>query len=401
MPSLLDNLDDDLLAEILCRLVDVNFTVRCKLVCRRWCSLISTHNFERRFQDQYYANTPTPTVLFGFIANYPNPNSNSEWQLKTASQHQVLKSCHFKSHHQLTSIGIVASYKEVLLCRSMMTRSDDDDDQRIYYVFNPRTWLWVALPPFPKQRLSKRVLVGFVCEGHNFRVVRILEELINSNIMTVEIFDSETNQWREHSCLVSRPISFNFKYPFTFERFPLQQRVFGWNGILHWFTKENCLVAYDPYNPEQCHLIDVPLVDDDVYHRTYHLGMCQGALRLVRLRWVPKYTVNPHTYALQFSAWKLGDYKKGDWESTNNGVVSMTVRPGTDGLLSRARVSPDPNHEDIVYLMFCRQISCCNLKTQTWNLVDVSLHVRNSPDVFQFFQLIFPPWPTTIHITPK
>ncbi|CAI0546394.1 unnamed protein product [Linum tenue] len=48
-PSMVSTLGDDLLGEILIRLPDTKSAFRCKPVCKRWRSLISSPSFSRRF----------------------------------------------------------------------------------------------------------------------------------------------------------------------------------------------------------------------------------------------------------------------------------------------------------------------------------------------------------------
>ncbi|KAJ4831859.1 hypothetical protein Tsubulata_025842 [Turnera subulata] len=78
-------------------------------------------------------------------------------------------------------VRIAATCNDMLLCHST---HPGDMARRVYYLCNPLTKKWRALPHFcPKPPFMKGVVVGLVCynEGNDFQVVRIHETMVQKN----------------------------------------------------------------------------------------------------------------------------------------------------------------------------------------------------------------------------
>ncbi|PQP95222.1 hypothetical protein Pyn_21929 [Prunus yedoensis var. nudiflora] len=106
---------------------------------------------------------------------------------------------------------ILGTYNDLILCS---TTWEED-----YYICNPYTRQWIALPPTPRVH-SGSVIRGFMCDHpyynheelvgnrtssnniklnaeYRYRVVRITAVQENYLEFTVEIYSSETGEWRD------------------------------------------------------------------------------------------------------------------------------------------------------------------------------------------------------------
>ncbi|PRQ42402.1 putative F-box domain-containing protein [Rosa chinensis] len=215
-----NDLPDFVLVEILCRLPpNYKFSFQCKCVSKRWLSLLSDPYFAARFQRlQLDESKPVITTLTLW--------NNCSFKRTITSKNPVFNTIDFSLSflpcykHQERRV-VLGAHKDLLLCCA--TRYYQCD----YYICNPYTKQWFALPPSPQvhQTLPH---VGFVVqelEGqdssaitysiipnaqYNWRVVRIIPNLSKLNFL-VEIFSSETREWRELDqlgCVMSRKDSF-------------------------------------------------------------------------------------------------------------------------------------------------------------------------------------------------
>ncbi|KAA8547828.1 hypothetical protein F0562_004257 [Nyssa sinensis] len=139
---------------------------------------------------------------------------------------------------------ISASSNGFLLCRWQ---------KEVYFVANPLTRRRVSLPRHTRR--FPEVSEGFVTKLDeyeiavtNFKVVRLDGLSHASYFFSVEIFSSETGEWTDS--VLQCPL-------------PIQLLESGgpivYNGIPHWPTRRNRMVAYDPFcdnNP--CRLLKLP-----------------------------------------------------------------------------------------------------------------------------------------------
>ncbi|KAI5355477.1 hypothetical protein L3X38_008372 [Prunus dulcis] len=191
---------------------------------------------------QSYKRTPKiRTLINKRVVEFP-PKVSLSPNLLTQSLERII--CF---HRFVGNPVVVATYNDLLLCCTSM------DYQCNYYICNAYTMQWVGLPPTPS-RCHKRVRVGFICnvpdykceednwKGNNSQlnvecrsmVVRILppveyandEKKCDTFKLNVEIFSSETGEWKES--VVSSPRNFNFR--------GLNEFSFAYNGMLYWPT---------------------------------------------------------------------------------------------------------------------------------------------------------------------
>ncbi|CAL1365842.1 unnamed protein product [Linum trigynum] len=132
--SEISTLGDDLLIEILIRLPSPKFACRISTVCKRWSSLISSPRFNRSFVSHHesinelhpplvLSSEDQQSIIQGFV---PMPSVDHELRF-----------------------AVLDSFQDLLLCGFQMPEDLDDEFRRSYFVCNPFTKQWIALPLAP------------------------------------------------------------------------------------------------------------------------------------------------------------------------------------------------------------------------------------------------------------
>ncbi|CAI0412342.1 unnamed protein product [Linum tenue] len=239
----ISDLGDDLLVGILSRLPNARSVFRCKSVCKRWDSLISDPNFRLHFvshhrnegddDDREPALLPTdkPEAILSFL---PVPD-------------EIRK--HFI---------VVDSFNDMVLCGFRWAKEDESSYPelgRLFFVCNPFTRQWVALPLAPER--SDPCLVStesLVCEPrsnttHNsngqvisidseyrFRVVHLCG---TAQAPKIDVFCSESGEWMTDVIDMDRNL-----------RFIPGRLMSCCNGKLCWLAVDMIRVAmWDPFRP--------------------------------------------------------------------------------------------------------------------------------------------------------
>ncbi|CAL8112913.1 unnamed protein product [Prunus armeniaca] len=224
MSSNIDDLPELLLAEIICRLSSNKLVFQCKCVSKRWCELISSPYFvcyfmrlQRELQKPILstlvaAKTETNTGTFFPMLGTTSISGDREEE----KEEERLCSLPPSLSMQLPIISEAALYV-VGACNDLLLCCPTRIHQRYYYICNPYTKQWVALPP--TRRVLKSVVVGFICDPYysysdsssstsslskkkvdndvcinveyRWRVVRVFPNFC------VDIFLSENGEWRE------------------------------------------------------------------------------------------------------------------------------------------------------------------------------------------------------------
>ncbi|CAN6558271.1 unnamed protein product [Malus baccata var. baccata] len=153
---------------------------------------------------------------------------------------------------------VVGTYNDLVLCCASLNY------QRDYYICNPYTRQWVALPPTPNC-VRQNVAGGFICDtpyyeeddsdkkeiiinaNHRCRIVELIlvPGKTFSSVFSVEIFSSETGEWRKS--IVSSPQAFVFIFSGHCEI------SYTYNRMLYWMDDcldediENNLIGLDPF----------------------------------------------------------------------------------------------------------------------------------------------------------
>ncbi|CAI0546098.1 unnamed protein product [Linum tenue] len=265
--------DDDLLLEILIRLPDPGTALRCKPVCKRWSSLISSPYFNRRFISHHQSKNAEgppgePSSLLSFI---PLPNEEIR-------RRSIIFDC----------------FKDLLLCGFTERGDYNGELARLYLVCNWFTKQWIALPLAPERTESPLGFVArLVCEPcrnsnhtlelgdgqvfvysaeYRFRVVYAYQEM-RAAVTKLDVFCSESGKWTKEA-LVLDGYGKN-----------LRQNMISLNGKLWWsYLKqgETGIVAVNPFCP---HI--TPIINNAsgvlVASSKCNIAVSQGALYILVL----------------------------------------------------------------------------------------------------------------------
>ncbi|KAJ4849277.1 hypothetical protein Tsubulata_018535 [Turnera subulata] len=422
----INDLPDNILTEILSRVPTHKCAPTCKLVCKQWYSLLSSSDFAARF----------PRIVLGIDGLVTHPVVKDEHQKYsfvvqsshiyltgrcisfTGGSHQELESAWSRSistyfGEESGEIHIVASDNDLLLCGSK-------SDPRAWYVFNPFTDEWVALPPPPQfgramaiacEPLYRKDTHGRYCP-HNlarrFKVLCIIgaDDRWSRHSFrggAVAYYCSESGVWSE-------PINLKHEFALAFTKIAAYNGKFYWasylggGGIVHYYDQQAFAVSYYDqqeflvvYNPvgagsetslcylpmvEGCCQLDLPgdrWHDPAVegYYTPACLGVFQGVLRLMRL----SQSIRNHVYSFSLYVWELQGCVNGEegiWSlkyrirsnemSSENSWVQEVAREGHP-LVKLLQF--DPLNEDIVYLDFFGYIVSCNLRTRNLGALSI------------------------------
>ncbi|XP_008223653.2 PREDICTED: uncharacterized protein LOC103323432 [Prunus mume] len=422
----IDDLPQHLLVEILCRLPRIKIVFQCKCVSKRWSALISNSYFVLCFLSVRKGTTEDTL----FFETTKRNKQDKEFVTMSAL------SSGFRTHKFFLSfvpgfgrLAVCATYNDLILC------CPEDGLSRDYYICNPYTKQWVALPPAP--RVHRAVAkTGFICDGayynckeldgdritstnagielnseYRYRVVnRIRQRGQNPLQFRVEIFSSETGEWTQS--VIQCPQDFlNFD--------DINPVMLAYKGMLYWSANGGILMALDPFNNNPkttstsgstCAYIfenqfcrftafDKPaFAPEDTDICLQCLSVCQGRLRMcysgtgkTRSVWEWK-EVQEQSQGGKLMKWFL--IKRFSWEqlvTENNPVISIYA-------LRRTRVlALDPKYEDILYVALDGDIVACDFRTRTsfkrrrrrpkndWSRYDAEAYSFSRPS-----------WPTTV-----
>ncbi|KAM1001980.1 hypothetical protein EV1_002357 [Malus domestica] len=271
----LDGLHDSVLVEILGHL-PYESVVQCMCVSKRWYNLVFNPYFLSRFSCvRLQTDSQTPATRTMIVTNPKNPSNffsmSSEQPLGPTKFRNFSLSflpCFQGPPVVSTSTDefepgptVLASYNDLLLCCATMF------SQRDYYICNPYTKQWDALPPPPQ--CYDLVKVGLICNPGNqlgvlnneysYRVVRIIippSPVYPSKQFKVHIFASENRTWTE--TVVSSPREFNVASLLS------MGAAFGYDGMLY-FGGSCGLIGLELYSSNinatstiHCRFIDLP-----------------------------------------------------------------------------------------------------------------------------------------------
>ena len=433
----INKLSDLLLFEILYRL-PCRWALQCKSISKRWFSLISHPYFIRRYIHHRHSDSQQQqqqpfTLLLQYAHNSEKtilvlPSHNSEFF--TDSTNVGLDFLNFlplkARKNDPFCVEVEASFNDLLLVRHEVSRFSEPIKFCEYFICNPFTKQWLTLPP----RTTSFVMVGFVCKPYcldkeqgcvtnvhyRYKVVRIHSSSeTNTTQLRVEIFSSETGEWRDS--LVSSPRGLS---PFKVES--LHAGVVACNGMLHWVNtdEENKFikgfVVFDPFNDaERCHYLDPP-IDISPKHFAVSIGEFQGRLRIFQ----GGHERNDAYNSYYFSVWELEDYSDaGTWcmkykvhfkdmVSEHSEIVQIFKIMGEYELPPPVLfLAFDPIDDETVFLQFRHHVVLCNMRTGVLKMAgellrdrgkilsEVSGFLWSVPTKYAFL-LGQPSWPTPV-----
>ncbi|KAF3954122.1 hypothetical protein CMV_020491 [Castanea mollissima] len=398
----INKLSDLLLFEILYRL-PCRWALQCKSVSKRWLSLISHPYFIRRYIHHRHSDSQQQqqqpfTLLLQYAHNSEKtilvlPSHNSEFFNDCTNVGlDFLNFLPLKARkNDPFCIEVEASFNDLLLVRNeVSSRFSEPIKFCEYFICNPFTKQWLTLPP----RTTSFVMVGFICKPYcldnvhyRYKVVRIHSPSeTNATQLRMEIFSSETGEWRDS--VVSSPRGLN-----SFRVASLHAGVVACNGMLHWVNTDEKdkfikgFVVFDPFNDaERCHYLDPP-IDISPKQFAVSFGEFQGRLRIFQGGQGRNDAYNSY----YFSVWDLEDYSgAGTWcmkykvhfkdmVSEHSEIVQIFK------LMEEYEVQPPvlflafhPIDDEIVFLQFRHHVVLCNMRTGVLKMAGESLRDKGN-----------------------
>ncbi|CAL1375818.1 unnamed protein product [Linum trigynum] len=397
----ISSLDDNLVLAILTRLPNPRSVFRCKSVCKRWNSLIST-----------------PYFLPNFLRHIAAHGSDDEFPLLFPQSHRETMGFLPITEDYRDHFRVLASCDDLILCG--LTTKWHESAGSWLFVCNPFTNQWVNLPvAYIEDREEvlqrQRIMVGFVCQpcytycGFKDRVLidsqfkfRVVLLYVVEGTYSCDVFCSELGQWVERF----DPIQEGIEHFVTSEN---HITLPSFNGKIYWKAIDSHqLVGYDPFDIDGApEFIDYSGLLDS--HPTQlvcgvDIGVSKGSLHLI----VAEHTVDDVSCVDGLSVWRLGD--KGNWEMKNRMLLkSMWGRfklqkNSRGGLMSSLEVKGTlgmhPSKPEIVYLAYANFGACyavsCNLNSGELELCgDLPVESRFCWNVFQPGVTF---WPTPVPV---
>ncbi|CAL1372892.1 unnamed protein product [Linum trigynum] len=355
-------LQDDLLVEILARLPDARSAFRCRPICKRWRSLISDPLFRRRFlshkqsESGGYSGGEQSLVL-----------SSHDAQSVTMSFLPVPDDLR-------PYFSVLSSCEDLVLCGFDVSKKSGGDDQdesvrRMFFVCNPFTKQWVALPLAPAEKDRPFSTVSLVCQSDGkvrafidrFRVVCFSG---SGYAPDVDLFCSESGEWTKYALNPNRGKRLQLRE----QLLTLNEECFlttAWfNGKLHWQTiAGHKIYVWDPFRPDApTTFMDGKLVDLD------QVWISQGAL----------YIVN---FTQFLYVWRLGER---DGDITGRKLYASVPLKACKFVGSNSEkyshlkwklhgvCALHPNDPDIVFLEFSHRELCT--RPQLWTQRELCTH---------------------------
>ncbi|KAL6285227.1 hypothetical protein ACE6H2_009617 [Prunus campanulata] len=413
-PSSIDDLPDVALVEILCRLPSSKFVFQCQSVSKHWRTVISDPYFIGRFVHiQSYRKTPKILTLISKKGEEFPPKMPWPSKLLTPVFERIMS-----FHPLIRELVVVATYNDLVLCCA------SEYYQCNYYICNAYTRQWVALPPAPS-RCHETVQVGFICDipdynykkdGHSIQlkaecrcnVVRLLppdelayDEKCDSLKLSVEIFSSETGEWKES--VVTSPLHFNFH--------KLDDISFAYNGMLYWNRNDFFFVGLGPFNDNDITTTSSSCNGDDVIDHKLRftvfkepldshfiagcLGVFGGCVRMCdfnvasKTLYVWELKEQDHDRMVNAAAGKLC--------VSNHRIYHLDPETYPDDPITCTMQAFDPNNEDILYLRVDGDIIKCNIHTREWCKIVRQCPVANG----YYYRIVLPWWPTPVPRLPE
>ncbi|CAN6585277.1 unnamed protein product [Malus baccata var. baccata] len=420
----IDDLPDFVLVEILCRLPRES-AVQCRCVSKRWFSLLSDNYFRLCFlcvQDK--KQTPEPTTLI-----FTNPKDARDF-FTMSEQPLVAENQGRPRSFSLSFLPcfqrpvdtpdkepiVVAACRDLVLCCAAKTSSD-------YYVCNPSTKQWDAIPSLSHQCCHEEAWVGFICEPYyykkecredgndsrkeksntfqlnvesRYRIVRFTHSsLPQPSKIKLEIFTSKTGKWTEH-------IASGFSLG------GLNRTAVAYKGNLYWWNfNAGWAMGLDI---EHLKLRCIRGPQDDQFITPIHSYF--EILESIKARSRKGYCMRTCQFSqnqnrpIFLSVWEYLE----DEEANNAGKYWYLVgRVSLDWMKSQNPLAMeskekkvrtlgfDPNNEDILYVQVCGYVVIYNIGAKTvkvvWKTELTYDHVVYRRVVFPYMH---PWWPTTL-----
>ena len=160
-PTTIDDLPKSLVLEILHQL-DFKSAMRCRFVSKEWCSVVSDPFFAHYFVNRSIVDHHH--CPFTLLLQYHALWAKNQHILLPLEEEPYFKSLPYVPpiYQQYRDISIRASCHDLLLCCAVVFSYNTTG---VYYVVNPITGQWNALPPLDHYTYisTVRPLVGLIC----------------------------------------------------------------------------------------------------------------------------------------------------------------------------------------------------------------------------------------------
>ncbi|BFG36624.1 hypothetical protein CerSpe_228980 [Prunus speciosa] len=418
--SSINDLPDLVLVEILCRL-PLKSTFQCKCVSKSWYALMSSPYFVRLQREQHREDQRI--LIFSNDAKSFSDDDGAKTNFFSINKHPVFKirtkrnfSLSFLPCYGSTGIEplVVGTYNDLVCCCATWR------NQCHYYICNPYTKQWVALPPTP--RCHKEVRAGFICslkeedgdrkqEYYKYKIVQIIipDDLGDNSSFefNLQIFCSESGKWTE--AVASSPRSFCVNH--------LLCDAVAHNGMLYWWGID-FIIGFNPYSSDNsstttdvdrhiycCRFIGKPVEE---FAESFHsLNVCRGCLRISQ-RFC--YTNPVGRTVLGFSIWEFKDdgheVDGGRWCLLDRFYIRQII--AKDPLISKWYHGRyweksilvqgfDPNNDNVLYLEICEHLVKYDIHTRTLKTVTLCPYNGSTCPGKRVFSFVIPSWPTLQH----
>ncbi|CAI0452570.1 unnamed protein product [Linum tenue] len=349
--SPITNLEDDLLLEILIRLPNPKHSCRCKSVCKRWTSMISSPYFNRHFVSHHQSRYQ-PMLL-----------TNAQLVIESILPIAAVPT----DEADLLRLFVVwDNYKDLLLCGFEDLGPGNLESDRSYIVCNPFTKQWVALPlapvktldyvgPCPRlvgePRISSSATVNLdlgdgrefaYASEHRFRVACMYTEVGAVTMrLRLDLFCSESGEWTKDAMVLDFPDG-----PFDWELVSCNGELYCSYPVFDGARgRVRCLLAaLHPFHLDDhppTHYMDASEILNSLTDCS--LTISQGALHLVATgRDVPPG---------HLTVWRLEEDGK-SWKKQHEGLVNTASRRGNYKLEYLFPADLHPEKPEIVFLRY-------------------------------------------------
>ena len=223
---------DDILTEILLRL-RIRSLFRSKCVSKQWRSLISSHRFAQ-------LRNPNPSAPCGLflqrICNVTLPEYDFVPFDREKHLKPPFKTMSFPGNVSNSGIIVLHSSSGLMLCHTLheyfRNTSKEIVYHGMYYVYNPTINKVATLPQLEgcdwfQRRPRGMTLVFDPVKSHHYKVVCVRGYLWSDHHYTIEIYSSETRNWK----MSGEPFTNQIDTEFTGGVY--------WNDAIHWIGKTN------------------------------------------------------------------------------------------------------------------------------------------------------------------
>ncbi|KAJ4833926.1 hypothetical protein Tsubulata_044624 [Turnera subulata] len=291
-----------------------------------------------------------------------------------------------------------------------------------YYVCNPLTRKWVAVPPGPIETAEQADairLMGFACDPRQdadcvtrFKVVNVVDSAVTGGSYNLEVFDSETWRWRTAMASWNpAPVEMGRRQYYEYEYEYKRVEGIEFKGNLHWPIRAGggVILAYDPQwgddHIDEYRLIKMPrehIPDGHFsfwYQRQfndYHkicIGAGEGHLRYVEFvqPGCCRRECRPPTWTI----WRLENYNSDGEGWILENKIDVKVEVPTFGYGPCCPLAIDPCDPKIVYFVEYDRLFYCDMQTAHTGVLE-TLVKDDFLETWRAVMYVLPVWPTLV-----